>query len=135
MKVELKRAWFAPTEVTKLDKLRSTSGMRVRQGTHDLDDSLFDALPSDALVDGVPVREMRKAGVRPGAAVAGDPIPVPKPHTEKPAEDEGNPLHDADPERAASDAEVAIREKAAAFQAQLEAEAAEQRRKPGRPKK
>lgn len=55
MLVELKQAWFAPTAAVMKDKIQSISGRRYKKGVHEMPDSLFPALPSDAVVlEGMP---------------------------------------------------------------------------------
>lgn len=50
MRVKLIHTWFSPSEVEKIDKIRTRSGVRFRPGVHDMPDGLFPFLPPTALV-------------------------------------------------------------------------------------
>ncbi len=52
MRVLLKATWFAPTEVKKLDRIRSISGKRYRKGEQEIPDELREFLPKDAIILG-----------------------------------------------------------------------------------
>jgi len=101
MQVKFVTTWFAPTDVRNPDKIRSISGRRFKPGVHEVPEGLRDFLPASAKIVEEEVKE--------------------------PDVDEVS-IQDLDPERAASDAYVAVQEEA-------EANRQDAKRKPGRPRK
>ena len=57
MRVKLVATWFAPTEPVHVDKLRSMSGQRFKQGEHTFPDEWKGILPSSAVILEGPVEK------------------------------------------------------------------------------
>lgn len=50
MRVKLTANWFAPTEIVKVDKIRSMGGQRFKKGEHEFPDEWKDVLPKSAII-------------------------------------------------------------------------------------
>tara|TARA_R100000781_G_scaffold87375_2_gene53767 strand:- start:13121 stop:13450 length:330 start_codon:yes stop_codon:yes gene_type:complete len=105
-RVLLRRTWFAPTDVVKVDRLRTMAGHRFRRGEQDIPEEYMDYIPSDA-------------EVLDENAPAAPATPV----------EETEHAH----EESIADASDDIETKQALFRAELEAEAKPKKR--GRPRK
>jgi hypothetical protein len=115
MKVDLKQTWFAPTDIEKIDRLRTRGGVRYRAGEHELPDHLYKYLPSrtkilvpPANMDATDWKPTLKRDVEEAANLEG------MENLEKRAAEEYQRLHDeAEATRKAARAEVLEKARAA----------------------
>lgn len=50
MRVKLRRPWFYPVDAKPVNDRRDISGGRLRKGIHEIENSLRDSLPKDAVI-------------------------------------------------------------------------------------